>query len=438
MDAGARVPKGAGRTQRWRAAAYELLWGRQRRGIPAEAARVLAVALWKFRQDRGFLRASALTYTSLLSVVPLLALMFSVLKGLGVQRRLEPLLLEHIAVGNEEIVARILEYVDRTQVGTLGAVGLVMLLLTVVSVLGNIELTFNDIWQVRRGRSALRKVADYIALLVVGPILLLASISVTTTLQTPGVREKLSLVGQVLPVVLKSLPFLSIWLAFTAMYVIMPNRRVPLRSALLGGVVAGSFWHLAQWSYIRFQFGMARYNAIYGAMAQLPILLVWLYVSWCIVILGAELAFVHHLPGRGRFLKARGHLWVPRLDAALAVLLTVARRFESAAPPPSEAELIEELDLDPPEARRIIGRLTEVGLLAATQDDPPGLLPARSPDRTSVPELLEAVARFSELRGVEPTCFGERLLGAVGREFEGATWAELAVAAAPSPPEERG
>jgi membrane protein len=281
--------------------------------------------------------------------------MFSVLKGLGVQRRLEPLLLERIAIGNEEVVARIIEYVDRTDIGALGALGLVTLILTVVSVLGNIELSFNDIWQVRQGRNFLRKLADYTALLVVGPILLLASISLATTLQSPAVLEKLSLVGSAVPFFLKLLPFLAIWLAFTAAYLIMPNRRVPVVSALVGGVSAGILWQVAQGGYLRFQFGMARYNAIYGAMAQLPMLLVWVYLSWCIVLLGAELAFVHQLPGRGRFLRSRHELWVPRLDAAISLLLAVARRFERGEPAPSEPELIAELGLHPREATRVVG-----------------------------------------------------------------------------------
>ncbi len=403
-----------------------LLWGRSRHGPLVGVLRVIAVALWKFDRDKCFLRASALTYTSLLSLVPLLALMFSVLKGLGVQRRLEPLLLQHIAMGNEELVTQIIEYVDRTRIGALGAVGLVALIFTAVSVLGNVELSLNDIWQVHRGRNLMRKVADYIALLVVGPILLLASISLTTSLQSSQVLETLSLVGPAVPYLMQALPFLAICIAFTAAYMILPNRRVPPVSALIGGMAGGLLWQIAEGGYIRFQFGMAKYNAIYGALAQLPMLLVWVYVSWCIVLFGAQLAFVHQLPEKGRFLKQDQELWTPRLDGALAILVAVARRFERAEPPPTETALAAELGLNPAEAARIFERLEEVQLLRATQEDPPGFVPARAPDRTPVAALLEAVSGHSRLERLDPE-LAARVRASLDREFADLSWADLAL-----------
>jgi len=420
-------PGGLQRVLQW---VEGLLWGRDDRGFAAETFRVAGVSLWKFQVDRAFLRASALTYTTLLSLVPLLAFMFSILKGLGVQQRLEPLLLEHLAVGNEEVVTQILQYVDRTKVGALGAVGLVALLFTAVSVLGNVELSFNDIWKIRRGRSFIRKVSDYTAMLVVGPVLLLASLSLTTTLQSPAVLERLSILSGAVSALLKLLPFFAVWIAFTALYLIMPNRRVPLGSALLGGAVAGAVWQAAELLYVRFQFGITRYNAIYGAMAQLPLLLAWVYLSWCIVLLGAELAYVHQLPGRGRYLRVRHELWVPRLDVAVALLLAVARRFETGEPPYQEQELVAALDLHPEEASRVVHRLSEVGLLVATQDDPPGLLPARSPDRTPAAELLDAVAQLTRGDGVAPLLQG-RLRNMWERELQGETWASLAMEEGP-------
>jgi len=260
----------------------------------------------------------------------------------------------------------------------------------------------------------------------VAPVLLLASLSLTTTLQSPAVQARLSILSGAVPVLVKFLPFLAVWLAFTALYLIMPNRRVPLASALLGGAVAGAVWQVAEVLYVRFQFGLARYNAIYGAMAQLPLLLAWVYLSWCIVLLGAELGYVHQLPGRGRFLRIRHELWVPRLDVALALLLAVARRFEAGAPPYQEQELVAELDLHPEEASRVVHRLSEVGLLVATQDDPPGLLPARSPDRTPAAEVLDAVAQLSRADGVAPALRG-RLRRMWERELKGVTWAALAL-----------
>ncbi len=399
-----------------------LLWHPARQGRAVGAARVVVGSLWKFGDDRGFLRASALTYSSLLSLVPLLALMFSVLKGLGVQRHLEPLLLEHLAVGNEEVISRIVEYVDRTRVASLGAVGLVTLLATAVAVIGNVERSLNDIWRVGRGRSLVRKVSDYLSLLVVGPILLFASMSLTTTLQSPAVLERMRLVGAVVPVLLRFAPFVAVWVAFTALYVILPNRRVPLASAVLGGVTAGTVWQLAEWGYIRFQFGVARYNAIYGALAQLPLLLVWMYLSWCIVLWGAELAFVHQLPGRGLFLRARRTLWVPRLDTAWELLGEVVRRFLRGEPGPTEADLVGIVGADPAEASEVVSRLTRTGLLVETQDDPPRLVPARCPDRTPAAEVVAAVSRLDAGEGGSVSA---RVRSALERDLAGVSWAAL-------------
>ncbi|HSH69290.1 MAG TPA: YihY/virulence factor BrkB family protein [Deferrisomatales bacterium] len=412
---------------------HTLLWDAESPGPLGTVFRVVALTLWKFNGvDKGFLRASALTYSTLLSLVPLLALMFSVLKGFGVQRRLEPLLLERLAIGNQEVVRQIIEYVDNTKIGALGAFGLVALLFTAVSVLGNIEMSFNDIWQVRRGRNLLRKVADYIAMLVVGPVLLLASLSMGTLLQTSGAAANLALLGPVQNLLLRAAPYASIWAALALVYMLMPNRRVPLGSAVLGGVVAGTLWKVAEGLYIQFQFGMAKYNAIYGAMAQLPMLLVWVYLSWCLVLLGAELAFVCQLPGKGRFLKARGGLWVPRLDVALGMLLVVARRFERGQAAPSVSDVVTEVGLHPGQADGIVSRLVQDGLLTWTQDEPPCLLPARSPDRTPVAELIHRVGRLAE---VDPQGEGAclELAATLEREYSGRTWADLALAGAPQP-----
>jgi membrane protein len=306
--------------------------------------------------------------------------------------------------------------------------GLVGLLVTAVSVLGNIELSFNDIWQVRRGRNVLRKVTDYIALLVVAPVLLLASLSLTTTLDTPGLIDRVAVLGPAVRLALRSLPYLATTIAFTGAYLILPNRRVPVVSALLGGASAGVLWHVAEWAYIRFQFGMAQYNAIYGAMAQLPMLLVWLYTSWCIVLLGAELACVHELPGQGRSLRRGEGLWVAKPSVALEALLAVARRYELGQAAVTEFELAKELRLSAAEGRELVGRLVEGRLLAATRDEPPRLLPARAPDRTSAVELVRAAASLS---AAGASVAEARLARGVEREFDALTWADLALERAP-------
>jgi len=406
------------------------LWKRGKSSRVAEIVRTCIFSAVKFKSDRGFLRASALTYTTLLSIVPLFALMFSVLKGLGVQSRLEPILLKHFTAGNQDVVNQIIHYIDNTEVGSLGALGLAALLLTAVSVLGNIELSFNDIWQVKNSRTLLRKVSDYIALLVVAPVLLLASISLTTTISSQSFFSEIKMAGAVLPVILKFIPFIAIWIAFTAAYMIMPNRRVPVLSALAGGVTAGTLWHLAEWAYIRFQFGVGKYNAIYGAMAQLPVLLVWIFVSWCIVLFGAELAFFHELPDRGSFLKPRRSLWSPSLDVAVQMLILIGRRFEQGMPPLTEAELESQLGLRVGDARAVLDRLVENGLIIETNGERPGIVPCRAPEKTSVVLLVEKISQLSGSDGISQILKG-RLKQALDKEFSNFSWADAAVETEP-------
>jgi membrane protein len=395
-----------------------LVWKEEGGGSVLRGIRLVGATLWKFDADRCFLRASALTYTTLLSIVPLLALAFSVLKGLGVRERLEPIVLERLSAGNEEIVQRILEYVDRTDMRSLGAVGLVGLLLTAVSVLGNVEQSFNHIWRVGQGRTVVRKLTDYLSMIILGPVLLLASLSMATALQSQNLKDMLQLVDPAIHLVLRGVPFLTTVLAITAAYLIMPNRRVSLGPALLGGLAAGVLWHLSEWAYIRFQFGVARYNAIYGAMAQLPILLVWLYACWCIVLAGAELAYLAGTPGGSRSLARSEPLWGPRLDVVLPILISVAARFEAGREAATEEELLAQTGYEPEAQSRILAHLAQVGLIAFTREEPARVLPARPPARTSVAELVELLV--GRLPGAE-----EEFRKGLRRQLS-LSWADLA------------
>ena len=253
------------------------------------ARRFIGTVVVRFYADTCLLHASALTYTSLLSLVPLLALMFAVLKGLGVQRRLEPLLLSQLSL-SPEVTESVLTYIDRTNVGTLGTLGAVALLLTVVSVLGSIEASLNHIWRVTQGRGVFRKITDYLSVVLLTPFLLLAGVAVTSSLQAQRVLDWLlgtQYVGAAVMHGLSLLPIVMNALAIGMLYAVMPNRRQSPMALTLGALVAGAVWQAVQWSYVRLQIGVANYNAIYGALSQLPVTLVWLYVSWTVILAGA-------------------------------------------------------------------------------------------------------------------------------------------------------
>jgi len=242
------------------------------------------------------LRAAGLTYTTVLSLVPFLAIAFAVLKGFGVQNALEPVLLKVVGESSHEVVIRIIGYVNNTNVKSLGLIGLLTLLVTVINLLTSIEEAFNAICGVSETRSLQRRFSDYLSVVVVGPVLLMVAMSMTSSLQSQWLVQWLinhTVLGDAILLLFRLVPYVSIWIAMTFLYSYIPNVKVPLRSALLGGVVAGTIWQFTQWAYFHFQVGVANYNAIYGALAALPVFLVWIYTSWLIVLFGLELVRSH-------------------------------------------------------------------------------------------------------------------------------------------------
>jgi membrane protein len=256
--------------------------------------RLIGIAGWRFYQDQCLVRASALAYTSLLSLVPLLAVMFSVLKGLGAQGRLEGVLLSRLSL-DADTVDLIVGYIDKTNFATLGALGAAALILTVISVLGNVEASFNLIWRVAQERTVWRKVTDYVSVVMLTPFLLLVATTITSAGQTQGLVQWVldnGYLGGVAVVVLQLSPIAINAVGIAVLYAVMPNRRPSWGPLIIGAAFAGVAWSIAQIGYVNLQVGVARNNAIYGALAQLPVTLVWLYLSWAVVLAGAELAAV--------------------------------------------------------------------------------------------------------------------------------------------------
>lgn len=347
---------------------------------------------------RGFLadlclqRAAALSFTTILSLVPFFAMMFALLKGLGVQNRLEPLLLEQVAAGSQEVVSSIITYINNTNMASLGAIGLVTLLITVVSLLGSVEEAFNAIWGVTETRSLQRRFSDYLSVVVSGPLLLLAATSITTSLQSQTLVQWLmthTLLGGLLIPLFRLVPYISIWLAMIFLYLFIPNTRVRLRSALVGGILAGTSWQVAQWGYLHFQVGVSKYNAIYGTLAALPVFIVWIYTSWIIVLMGVEVVYAHqNIRTFRREERTTGICQRTRELLTLAIMTDVARTFLAGTPSWNVDTLAEDLDLPTRIVREITDDLCSAGFLAKTADAAPGFLPGRELDQISVHQIL--------------------------------------------------
>ncbi len=356
----------------------------------------LALYVWReFWKDSSLLRASGLTYTTLLTLVPLLALMFALLKGLGVQKALEPFFLERLTGGSHPITERIMEYVSRIHVGSLGTLGITFLFLTMILVLTNIEMAFNQIWQVDRGRPWLRKCSDYLGLVVILPVAMFVSVSLMTFVKSHLVTQELlsiDLLGRIYVYLLKIAPFFVMWLAFSFIYLFMPNTRVNPISASAGGIIGGTLWQFCQLAYIHYQFGFRTYGAIYGALSQLPMLLIWIFVSWIILLLGAEIAFAHQNLARFRLRQRwRAQPTVNRSYWGLQLLLLVCERFEAGKSPPTIMELAEELTVPADETRALLEIMENMGVLKAGGENGYEVLPAKDMKHLMVFDLVEGL-----------------------------------------------
>ena len=354
-----------------------------------------------FTSHQGTLRAAALTYTTALSLIPVLAIACSILKGLGAQNTLEPLLL-NLAGDSQETISRIIGYVNNTNFKSVGAIGVLMLIFTAISLLGDIELSFNAIWGVRETRSLQRRFSDYLSVVVVGPVLILVATSVTTSLQNQSLVQWLirhTTFGRLVLFAFKLTPYLSIWIALIFLYTYIPNTKVKFRSALLGGILAGTAWQVAQWIYFHFQVGLASYNAIYGTLAALPIFLIWVNTSWLIVLFGVEFVCAHHHRRHcSIFLTGdAGTSQTAREQRALAVMLLVCEHFRTGGGPPDSVRLADELSLRQDLVEDSLELLEAGGCLVASAGNEPGWLPAREPSLILVSDLLQL------LRGEVPS-----------------------------------
>lgn len=263
--------------------------------------RIILLAYRGFDEDKCQLRASALTFWSFLSIVPVVAMIFGIAKGFGLEEMLEVQLHEKMS-GNPEIMEAILKFansmLENTKGGLIAGVGVAVLFWSVMKVLGNIESSFNDIWEIKRSRALVRKFTDYLTIILLAPILMILSGSVTIfiTTQINIITESISFLGYFSPIIellVKLIPYSLVWLLFTFIYIVMPNTKVDFKSAFFAGIIAGTGFQFTEWVYINGQIGVAKYNAIYGSFAALPLFLGWLQISWLIVLFGAELSFAH-------------------------------------------------------------------------------------------------------------------------------------------------
>lgn len=389
----------------------EAVWGSRLGALPrrrARAVRLVRLALVLARDLAGgqlTLRAMSLVYTTLLSLVPLLALSFSVLKAFGVYNQLQPMLLTFLDPLGEkgiEITHRVIQFIENMNVGVLGSVGLALLLYTAVSLVQKIEESFNFIWHVSRSRGIGERFTRYLSALLVGPILIFSAIGITAAVTSVSVVQDLLTLGPVEWLAVqagKYMPYVLVIGAFSFIYVFIPNTRVRLGPALVGGLVGGILWQTAGWGFALFAATSTKYAAIYSSLAILVLFMLWLYLSWLILLFGAAVAFYVQHP---EYLVAEAG--EPRLSnrmrerLALVAMSLIARRHLEGGPPWTAEALAQTLRMPMRAIDIVLGALQAAGILARTAAEPPGYLPVRELDQVGAKQLLDAVRTASEDR----------------------------------------
>ncbi len=355
----------------------------------------IAVGL-EFRHRLLDARAAGLVYTTLLSLVPFLAVMFSVLKAFGVHHQIEPVLaqaLEPLGPKGLEITGTIIGFVDNLEMGVLGIVGVAGLFYTTYSLIEKIEQAFNAIWMVRQGRSWSRKFADYLSAVLVGPLLVVTAFGLLASVQSHTLVQQVlefQPLGYVMVWAANLMPFLLLCGVFTFLYKFIPHTNVQFTSALVGGVAAAILWGIAGEAFAKFVAQSAKYSAIYSGFAVLILFLLWLYAGWLIVLIGAQFSFFHQHPTAylSRLLWQQGtYGFRERLTLNLLVVLT--RRHVKGEPPLSTHELAIELNLPHSLVEDQVDRLVEYGLLGVLHK-PEGVSLIKAPELISVKEILDA------------------------------------------------
>jgi membrane protein len=389
---------------KWKAATLRMLWPDDIESLPrwerllARTLQVGFAVVRDFLEGQLTLRAMSLVYTTLLSLVPLLALTFSVLKGFGVHDQLQPVLANALsALGDKgaEITRQIVGFVDNIKVGVLGSVGLGMLIYTVISLLHKIETSFNYIWHIDTHRPLGQRFSEYLSVILVGPLLIFSALGMTATLLSSSVVQKLSAlpgVGFVVHSIGDLIPYALVVLAFTFVYVFMPNTRVRVVPALIGGAVAGVTWESTGWVFGKFIVNSGNYTAIYSGFAILILFMIWLFVSWLILLLGTSIAFYCQHPEHLGIRRDHMEISAEQTEKlSLLVMFFIGRHYYLKQAGWQLDELARWLGVPVNVAETILNKLHARELILQTSEPSPPYVPAQDLETLQVGEILDAV-----------------------------------------------
>ncbi len=392
-----------------------LLWGRGVEKLPVipRLAVILVRFIYAVIRDviagNLTLRAMGLVYVTILSVVPVIAISFSVLKAFGFHRKLEPLLynfLLPLGAKGEQLTAQVMGFVDNVKGDVLAGVGLAVLFFTVISMAQRIEASFNFVWRVDRPRSLARRMSEYLSVVLVGPVVMVTALALITRIKSIAlIREITDIepIGATFTFGAQLTPYLLVSLAFTFVYWFVPNTRVRLSAAVVGGLSGGIMWSATGALFATFVVGATRTADIYATFAIIIIALIWIYLCWLILLIGAQVAFYFQNP---EYLRP-GYRQVSigsrqREQLALSLMLMVARAFHDSGKHPTVAMVASRLGMPNLVMVPVLNRLEAANLIARTSKD--RLLPTRDPAQVLLKDIVSAVREpqatdmFSEVR----------------------------------------
>ena len=368
----------------------------RKRGMIYNAIKILTLSIKEFTERRIVNKASALTYNTLLAIIPILAILFAIARGFGFANLLEDQFrsgLEGQALTAETILSFIDSYLSHAKSGIFIGVGLIMLFYTVLLLTYNMERTFNSIWQVKKPRSLYRKMTDYFSMLLLLPLLILLSSGISIFMSTFLKNiEEFALLAPIVKFLVRLTPFVLTWGMFTALYIFMPNTKVKIKYAILPGILAGSAFQAFQYLYIGSQIWVSRYNAIYGSFAAIPMFLLWTQISWSICLYGAQLCYVAQNLRNFSFSKETENISRRYHDyLCILIMSLICKRFQTDQPPYTAESLSDEHKIPIRLTTTILYELQDLHMIYETpteDDEEMAYLPSVDINRMNVAMLL--------------------------------------------------
>ncbi len=399
------------------------VWDDNRDTWRVKAVKIANLSVRSYLDRDLQMRSCALTFKTVLAAVPALALLFAIGRGLGFQNLLTTQLFRYFPAQRQVLDTAftfIDNYLAQASQGAFVGIGVVVLLWTVISLMSDIESTFNRVWGAKNGRPLRRKFTDYTALLLILPVLMICSAGVSIFMSN-GVQRLLgdNFMSPVVQWVLSFTPIVLAWIVFTAAYYFIPNAKVRFKGALAAGILCGTLFHLVQWLFVSGQVYVSKYNAIYGSFAFLPLLLVWLQLSWLITLSGAVVTFAsQNFASYAHSGKVKDISQTLASHLAIAVLAVAVKRFKERQPALTLDALVKDYDIPGPLSQTLLDRLQRAGLLTAVAMDAKsrttGYVPSYDPDDFTVNTAANAIADMGHTQ-VVPKADTEfaRLLGRI-------------------------